>query len=103
MAAGWQTGGVCHASLELAGATACANAFGVTGSGLLSCTSVSVVGSGLELVMSSGSTVALIPQPCERITYADTWGPLFGVILVSTVVIWGLTQLIAPFRTGHDI
>lgn len=103
MAQGWQIGAKCLPSVEAAGAEACASAFGVTGSGVLSCTSFEVTGSTVNLSMSTGAVVPVTPQPCDRITYADTWGPLFGVILVATVVIWGLQKLLMPFRVHEDV
>lgn len=103
MSAGWQIGAKCLPSIEAAGSEACSMAFGVTGSGVLSCTAFEVAGSSVNLSMSTGAVVSVTPQECDRITYADTWGPLFGVLLVATVVIWGLKKLLLPFRTHDDV
>lgn len=103
MAAGWQVGAQCLASIDLAGAQACASAYGVTSSGLLSCTSFTVSGADVHLTMSTGAVVSVTPQPCDRITFADTWGPLFGAIFFATVVIWGAMRLIEPFRRHDDV
>lgn len=100
MAAGWQTGGVCHVTADLAGATLCSQTYGVTSSGVLACTGYTVTGDNVELALSTGSPVTVPLQPCERLTYADTWGPIFGYILIATVVIWGLKKLASPFKHG---
>lgn len=102
MAAGWLAGGTCYPTAPLAAASACSDVLGVTSSGVLSCTGFTVTGSDALLNLSSSTTVAVFLPPCDRITYADTWGPIFGALLVSTVVIWGLKKLLTPFKTYGD-
>lgn len=102
MAAGWQAGATCYPTAELAAASSCANAYGVTSSGLLSCSAYTVVTGNAELTLSDSSIVTVFLAPCDRITYADTWAPIFGALLVATVVIWGLKKLLTPFKTYGD-
>lgn len=102
MAAGWQVGGVCHPTAGLAAASACGNVLGVTASGVLSCTGYTVTGNDASLTLSTSETVTVFLPPCDRVTFTDTWAPLFGAILVATVVIWGLKKLLTPFKTYGD-
>ena len=48
MAQGWQSGGQCFPTIDRAGADACSRAFGVTNSGLLSCSGYAVVGNEVQ-------------------------------------------------------
>jgi len=102
MAAGWQIGAQCLPSAQLAASQACSMAFGVTSSGLLSCSSATVLGDVATLIMSDGQTADVTLLPCDRMTYADTWGPLFLTIVLGTITIWGVRLLIDMFKTGDQ-
>lgn len=102
MAAGWQIGAKCLPSIELAATQACAQAFGMTNAGLLSCTGYSIDGDVVALSFSDASTASVIPQPCDRMTYADTWGPLFVAIALMLLALWCAKLLINMFMSGSD-
>lgn len=102
MAAGWQIGARCLPSIELAGVEACSSAYGMTNAGLLSCTGYSVSNGVVALSMSDGSTANVVPMDCDRMTYTDTWGPLFVVIVLSVLAIWCARKLIDMFTTDTN-
>lgn len=100
---GWQIGAKCSPSIEMAASDACAAAYGMTSGGLLSCAGYQIDGQQIKLTMSNGVVSSVTPMPCDRITYVDTWGPLFGALLVSTVAVWAVKRLVLIFRTHDDI
>lgn len=102
MAQGWQSGAKCFETIEQAGSDACAQTFGVVGSGLLSCSGYSVVGDEVQLTLSSGSVTPWTPMQCQRFDYATTWGPLAGAILVAVTAVWCIKAVIGLFKTDHE-
>ncbi|MGC1175767.1 hypothetical protein [Polaromonas sp.] len=107
MAAGWQFAGVCHASADLAAAHVCSQTFAVWAGGVdtgqvLSCTGYTVDGDNVELMLSTGSPSTVHLQPCDRMTYSDTWGPLFVAIALMLLAIWCAKLLINMFMSGSD-
>ena len=103
MAQGWQSGGQCFPTIDRAGADACSRAFGVTNSGLLSCSGYAVVGDEVELTLSSGTTTPWTPTPCQYIDWTTVWGPMAGVALVGCVVIWGIQEVRKMFKVDHEL
>jgi hypothetical protein len=103
MAQGWQSGAKCFETIERAGADACARAFGVTNSGLLSCSGYAVVGNEVELTLSSGTTTPWTPTPCQFIDYSTVWGPMAMAALVGCIVIWGIKEIADFFRVNHEL
>lgn len=75
----------------------------MTNSGLLSCTGYAVVGNQVELTLSSGTTTAWTPTPCQYIDYSTVWGPMAGAALVGCVVIWCIKQIADFFRVNHEL
>lgn len=105
MAAGWQVGDKCQPSADLAGREVCASIHGVTNAGLLSCSGYSIQGDEVVLTLQlaqTQSTAEVVLQPCERMTYADTWFPLFAMLVVGTLLILGARELIDMFRTENN-
>lgn len=102
MAQGWQAGGRCLPNIEQAAAHACGEVFGVTSSGLLSCSGYTASGSAVTLSLSSGAEVPWQPQPCERIDWVSTWGPLFAAVMVAAVTLLGFRWLIDLFRRDYE-
>lgn len=103
MAQGWQSGGQCFPTIQQAGADACSRVFGVTSSGLLSCSGFSAVGAEVELTLSSGSTVSWAPAECQRIDYVSVWGPMFVVALLGCISIWAIKEIAAFFKVNHEL
>ena len=99
MAAGWQIGAQCFPAADMAASHACSAAYGMTSAGLLSCSSFTVAGNTATLQMSSGAEAVVALQPCDRMTYTDTWLPLFTLLVLGSLAIWGLRQLIDMFKT----
>lgn len=102
MALGWQSGERCFPSIEQAGSHACGQVFGVTNSGLLSCTGYAVSAPEVTLTLSSGTTEAWVPQRCERFDWEGTWGPIYGAALVGAVAILGVRWMIDLFRRDYE-
>lgn len=102
MAAGWQIGAQCFPTAEMASSHACSVAYGMTSAGLLSCSSFTVAGNTATLQMSSGVESVVALQPCDRMTYADTWLPLFSLLVLGSLAIWGVRELIDMFKKNGD-
>lgn len=102
MALGWQSGERCFPSIEQAGSHACGQVFGVTNSGLLSCTGYTVSAPEVTLTLSSGTTEAWVPQRCERFDWEGTWGPIYAAALVGAVAILGVRWMIDLFRRDYE-
>lgn len=103
MAQGWQSGERCFPTIEQAANDGCSQVFGVTNSGLLSCTSAAVVGNEVELTLSSGSVTSWTPMQCQRFDYVSTWGPLAGAILIAAVTVLCIKAIVGMFRTNHEL
>jgi hypothetical protein len=102
VALGWQSGERCFPSIEQAGSHACGQVFGVTNSGLLSCTGYTVSAMDVTLTLSSGTTEAWVPQRCERFDWTGTWGPLYGAILVGAVSIVCVRWMVDFFKRDYE-
>lgn len=102
MAQGWQSGERCFPSIEQAGAHACGQVFGVTNSGLLSCTGYTVSATDVTLTLSSGTTEAWVPQPCDRIDWAGTWSPIYTSAVIGAVVILGIRWIVDYFKADYE-
>lgn len=107
MAAGWQFGGTCHITPALAASQMCSQTFAVYAGGaetsaVLSCTGFSVTGDQVELALSNGPPVTVTLQPCDRITFNDTWSPLFGLLLLLLLAVWCARKVIDMFTTNGN-
>lgn len=102
MTMGWQSGERCFPSIEQAGAHACGQVFGMTNTGLLSCSGYSVSGNEVLLTLSSSATEVWVPQQCERLDWNGTWGPLFVVIVGAVITIACIRTIIGMFKKDID-